>query len=98
MITSLNAIDNKKTIAEHTAIILTYQNTGFLDKENAIKKYKDFNLMHQDYYAAMKIETCLTNTNINIEDAPSNVIINNLSAQLLWLAGEEYLKTMGIKL
>ena len=98
MITSLNAIDNQKTIAEHTAIILTYQNTGILDKENAIKKYKDFNLMHQDYYAAMKIETCLTNTSINIEDAPSNVIINNLSAQLLWLAGEKYLKTMGIKI
>ena len=98
MITSLNAIDNKKTIAEHTAIILTYQNTGFLDKENAIKKYKDFNLMHPNYYATMKLETCLTNTNINIEDAPSDVIINNLSAQLLWLAGEEYLKTVGIKI
>ena len=98
MITSLNTIDNQKTIAEHTTLILTYQNTGFLDKENAIKKYTDFNLMHPDYYATMRLETCLTNTNINIEDAPSGIIINNLSAQLLWLAGEEYLKTVGIKI
>ena len=54
--------------------------------------------MHPDYYATMRLETYLTNTNMNIEDAPSDVIINNLSAQLLWLTGEEYLKAMGIKI
>ena len=34
-------IDTQKTIFEHTAIILTYQKTGLLDKENAINKYTD---------------------------------------------------------
>ena len=31
-----------KTIAEHTQIISHYQNTGYLDREDAIKKYKKF--------------------------------------------------------
>ena len=98
MITSLNDINNANTIAEHTTIILTYKNTGCLDKENAIKKYKNFNSMHPDYYAVMSLETCLTNTNINIENASTEVIINNITSQLIWLAGEEYLKTVGIRI
>ena len=98
MITSLNAIDTQKTIAEHTAIILNYKNTGFLDKVNAIKKYKDFNIIHPDYYATISSASLVSSQLINIEDASTEVIIRNIYSQLLWLTGEEYLKTMEIEL
>ena len=32
--------DDAKTIAEHSRLILTYRQTGFLNREEAIRKYK----------------------------------------------------------
>ena len=45
------------TALEHEAIILRFQQTGCLDREDAIKKYKEFNDDHPEYYMAMSVAT-----------------------------------------
>ena len=90
-------VDKQKTITEHTSIILSYQRTGFLDREKAIKKYKDFNSTHSEYNAFVNTAGTITNTLISIDMAENEIIITNLKQQLLWLVGSEQLNSMGIK-
>lgn len=49
--------DDAKTIAEHISLILTYCQTGFLNREEAIRKYKEFNTKHQEYCAGVEAFT-----------------------------------------
>ena len=46
--------DDAKTIAEHSSLILTYRQTGNLNREDAIRKYKEFNTKHPEYCAGIE--------------------------------------------
>lgn len=86
--------DDAKTVAEHAEIILRYQKTGYLDRDDAIKKYKKFNDDHLDYYVLMRAATASAGTAVYIEDEriPESVIVGNLNQQLLWLTGKNLLE------
>ncbi len=88
-------VDDARTAAEHEAIILRYQRTGELDRTDAIKKYKDFNDAHLDYYVSMTAVTTVSGSAGLIDNAPDNVIVGNLQAQLLFLTGKNVLEDRG---
>ena len=88
---TINQTDEKQTAAEHEAIILHYLNTGELDRDDAIKKYKNFNYTHSEYYTGISVAAAATNSLCPIENLPNNVIVDNLNAQLLYLTGKNLL-------
>lgn len=77
------------TALEHEAIILRFQQTGCLDREDAIKKYKEFNDDHPEYYMAMSVATKTAGTAAYIGDVSGRTIVENLQKQLLFLAGKK---------
>lgn len=85
--------DDATTIKEHTAILLRYRQTGYLDRDDAIKKYKEFNDNHPEYYTQMMTVVTLAGTAVQIddEDIRTEVIAGNLNQQLLYLTGENLL-------
>lgn len=85
--------DDVKTATEHAEIILRYQQTGYLDRDDAIKKYKEFNNDHPDYYGPMRVATVSAGTAVYIEDEriPDSVIVGNLNQQFLWLTEKNLL-------
>lgn len=86
--------DDATTIAEHTAILLRYQQTGYLDKDDAIEKYEEFNENHKEYYCAMSIQAAYRGTVMQIRDPriPCEVIVGNLNQQLFYLTGKNLLE------
>ena len=80
-------IDKDKIISEHHSIIQNYNKTGFLDRENAINKYIDFNRKYPEYNSKKEIVATVTNSSIKIDFATNDVIVDNLKAQLSWLVG-----------
>lgn len=89
--------DDATTIEEHTAILLRYRQTGYLDRSDAIKKYREFNDDHPEYYAPMKTAATLAGTAVRIdnEDITLEVIAGNLNQQLLYLTGKNLLEEWG---
>lgn len=81
--------DDATTALEHEAVILHFQQTGCLDREDAIKKYREFNDNHPDYYVAMRAVTVSAGTAAYIGDVPDEVIVKNLKDQFLYLAGKK---------
>ena len=92
----LQNIERTKSITEHISIILNYQQTRFIDRSKAAELYKSFNRTHPDYTIIMNTTAAMTNTLIQIDSAPDVVIVENLKKQVLWAAGEEYMKSAGI--
>ena len=92
------SIEGKKSIAEHVSIILSYQHTRLLDRKKAIEVYKTFNFTHADYNTLMNTTATVTNSLIQIDSAPDDVVVENLKKQVLWAIGEEYLRNSGIKI
>lgn len=86
------AKDDATTIAEHSAILLHYKQTGYLDRDDAIKKYREFNNNHPDYYVDMRTVTVVTGTAAYIGDVPNDVLVMNLDAQLFYLTGKKILE------
>ncbi len=88
--------DDAITIAEHSAILLHYKQTGHLERSDAIKKYKEFNDNHPEYYLAMKTVATQNGTAVQIDDKdiPDEVIIGNLNQQLLYLTGKNLLEEL----
>ena len=80
-------IEKEKTIIEHSKIINDYKKLGIINRDEAIKKYLDFNSKHPDYYSNLNLVTTISNTKIKITEADNDTIITNLEAQLLWLQG-----------
>lgn len=87
--------DDVKTAAEHEAIILKYQQTGILDRDDAIKKYNDFNTNHPEYYTSMTITAMVSGSAVPIDRTPDNVIVGNLQAQLTYLIGKKITEDKG---
>ena len=54
-----------------------------------LKKYKDFNDAHPDYYVSMTAVTTISGSAELIDNAPDNVIAGNLQAQLVYLTGKK---------
>lgn len=88
--------EKTKSIAEHISIIREYQQRGLLDRTNALKIYKKFNFEHEDYCTLMNATAAATNSNIQIDSAGDQILVDNLKRQALWAVGEEFLKGMGI--
>ena len=80
-------IEKEKTIIEHSKIINDYKNLGIINRDEAIKKYLDFNSNHPDYYLNLNLVTTISNTKIKITEADNDTLIANLKAQILWLQG-----------
>ena len=40
----------------------------------------------------------VTNSLIQIDSAPDDVVVENLKKQVLWAMGEEYLRNSGVKI
>lgn len=81
-------IEKEKTIIEHSKIINDYKNLGIINRDEAIKKYLDFNSKHPDYYSNLNFVTTISNTKITISEADNDTLIANLETQLLWLQGK----------
>ena len=90
----IKLLDNEKTIAEHEKIILRYFQTGILDRADAIRKYKEFNIKHPEYCAA--IESCrISGGNVfPLENMPDGDIVVNLNRQLMHLGGKNLLEDL----
>jgi len=88
--------DEVITATEHTAIILRYSETGQLDRDDAIKKYKDFNAHYPEYYLQMTAlaERMGTSAKVDDEGTSDGVIVGNLNQQLLYLTGKNLLKKL----
>lgn len=88
MTNTFKNIDEKQTVYEHSKIINNYKELGQIDRDDAIKKYNDFNRKHPDYYSNLNFVTSISNTKINITETDNNTLIANLESQLLWLLGK----------
>ena len=84
--------DDATTIAEYMAIIMRYMQTGWLDRDDAIKKYNDFNNDHPDYYISLRAATISAGTAAKIDEVSADVIVGNLNQQLLYLTGKNLLE------
>ena len=84
-------IDDTKTAAEHEAIILKYQNTGYLDRVDAIQKYNNFNDSHPEYYISMTTAATVLGSAAQIDQVSNDVIVGNLKAQLLYITRKNML-------
>ena len=79
-----------KTIAEHTQIISHYHNTGYLDRDDALRKYKKFNDDHPDYYAGMTLGAKISGTAVQIDDVDdNNIIVGNMKKQVEYLLAKK---------
>ena len=88
---NINQMNEQKTAAEHEFIILHYLQTGQLDRDDAIKKFIDFNSSHPNYYASVNAAAAISGGSCPIESLPNNAIVENLNTQLLYLTGKNLL-------
>jgi len=81
-------VDNAKTLAEHQKIINTYITTHSLNREEAIKKFNEFNLNHPDYYVTMSTASMAAGVFTPIRNVSDDVIVDNLKMQVAYLLGD----------
>lgn len=80
------------TMVEHEHIITTYCSTGKLDREDAIKKYKDFNNSHPMYMIGLNVQGTAFHNILPIEKLNDFHIVRNLQLQLRYLRGKNLLE------
>lgn len=85
-------IEKQKIIIEHTSIIQHYQQTGILDRQDALKKYKSFNTKYPEYIYDMSRVALASNSLIKLDEASNSEIIKNLLTQLTWFQGKSIFK------
>ncbi len=86
--------DTWKTLIEHEQIILTYKNTGKLNREHALSVYRNFSIKHPGYMAQVAAETAILQNGIDLAFASDAQIVNNLNRQVLYLSGKSLLETL----
>lgn len=84
--------DSAKTIAEHGAIILTFRQTGKLDRDDAITKYKEFNVKHPEYCAGVEASRLTGAHVIPLEEMSDGDIVANLNYQLMYIGEKNLLE------
>ena len=88
---NINQMNEQKTAAEHEFIILHYLQTGQLDRDDAIKKFIDFNSSHPDYCKTVNAAAAVSGNLCPIGNLPNGVIVENLNTQLFYLTGKNLL-------
>ncbi len=84
--------DKWKTLLEHEQIILTYKNTGRLDREHAISVYRDFSAKNPGYLACVQVEAAVKQNGIDVAVTSDDQIVYNLNRQVLYLSGRSLLE------
>lgn len=84
--------DDAKTIAEHYKIITEYRATGRLDREDAIRKYTEFNRSHPEYITAVNLQGAVFHNVAPMENLSDWDIVANLNQQLMYLGGKNLLE------
>ena len=85
-------IDNEKTILEHSIIITNYLETGYLDRNYAIQKYKEFNVKNPTYRIGVEFVCILEQTCRDIKELSDEEIVFNLNEQLIYIGGKSLIK------
>ena len=83
----MNNNEDLKTMKEHLDIVINYKNYGVLDRDDAIEKYKKFNLNHPDYTITINGSGAICGTLIPVEQGSDEIIVNNILSQLVYLLG-----------
>jgi len=79
-------------ILDHISIIQKYIKNEYLGREQAIDIYKKFNIENSEYLLGMNFYLLFYPNNcVNLELSSNEVIIENLSLQLLYFCFKEYL-------
>lgn len=84
--------DDAKTIADHSSLILTYRQTGNLNREDAIRKYKEFNTKHPEYCAGIEASRMTGAHVIPVDQMSDRDIVANLNRQLMYIGGKKLLE------
>lgn len=80
--------EKAKIIIGHALLIQNYRNTGILDRQTALEKYKLFNARYTEYNSDMCKAALVTKSLIPIDKASDFEIVDNLILQLVWLQGK----------
>lgn len=73
------------TLIEHKFIIQKFLNTKYLDRRQAIEIYKKFNIENPEYLIEINFYLLFYPNNcVNLEKTFDQVIVENLSLQLLY--------------
>ncbi len=81
------------TLIEHKFVIERYMITKYLDRKQAIDIYKKFNLENPEYLLGINLYLVLNPNNcVNLELSSNEVIIENLSLQLLCFCFKKTIK------
>ena len=84
------------TLLDHISIIQKYTKNEYLDREQAIDIYKKFNMDNIDYLLGLNIYLLLNpNKCANLELSSNEVIIENLSLQLLYFCFKKTITYFG---
>ena len=82
---SKEILNDTATLIKHKFVIERYIITKYLDRKQAIDIYKKFNMDNIDYLLEMNFYLLFNPNNcVNLELSSNEVIIENLSLQLLY--------------
>ena len=90
---SQEILNDTSILIKHKFVIERYMITKYLDREQAIDIYKKFNMDNIDYLLGLNIYLLLNpNKCANLELSSNEVIIENLSLQLLYFCFKKTIK------
>ena len=89
---SYDEVSLSKDMAEREQIIKLYKNTGYLDRDDAIKKIKELRVTDGEVAAVTAIK--LAQNSVPFEHAPNEALIMELQMQVEILAGKS-LRNLG---
>lgn len=93
---SKEILNDTSTLIKHKFVIERYMITKYLDREQAIDIYKKFNMDNIDYLLGLNIYLLLNpNKCANLELSSNEVIIENLSLQLLYFCFKKTITYFG---
>ena len=93
---SQEILNDTSILIKHKFVIERYMITKYLDREQAIDIYKKFNMDNIDYLLGLNIYLLLNpNKCANLELSSNEVIIENLSLQLLYFCFKKTITYFG---
>ncbi len=93
---SKEILNDTSTLIKHKFVIERYMITKYLDRKQAIDIYKKFNLENPEYLLGINLYLVLNPNNcVNLELSSNEVIIENLSLQLLYFCFKKTITYFG---